>query len=51
MQTNYTNKMSSNADIMTTYARDFRENMTELYPIPQSICDDNPKLSQHPAYK
>ncbi len=51
VQTNYTNKMSSNADIMTTYARDFRENMTELYPIPQSICDDNPKLSQHPAYK
>lgn len=51
VQTNYTNKMSSNADIMTTYARDFQANKTELYPIPQSICDDNPKLSQHPSYR
>lgn len=51
VRTNYTNGMASDANITTVFARDFQANKTELYPIPQSICDDNPKLSQHPSYR
>lgn len=48
--TGYRNAIASNADIMTTFARDFKANKTELYPIPQSVRDDNPRISQHPSY-
>lgn len=51
VRTNYTNGMAKDANITTVFARDFQANQTELYPIPQSICDDNPKLSQHPSYR
>lgn len=35
---------------MQYFARDFEVNKKELMPIPQSVCDDNPMLSQHPSY-
>lgn len=51
VQTAYCDGMAKDANVMTIFAQDFQENKTELYPIPQSICDDNPMLSQHPSYK
>lgn len=51
IMTNYTNGLASDANVQTVFAQDFQVNKTELYPIPQSICDDNPNLSQHPSYR